>query len=181
MGVEMLERAVAAAVPVIDAVRPEQMSLSSPCASWTVGALVAHIAGAQQMFVTALGGPDVTGPDIEPAAAFHAAATASVAAFGQDGALERTLSMPMGEVPATMVLNLAATDVFVHAWDVAKATGQPTDLDPALAEELLAVVRQMLTPQFRGPDGQAAFGFEQTAPDGASAADRLAAFTGRAL
>ena len=133
------------------------------------------------MFVTALGGPDVTAPDAPPVAAFHAAASAAVSAFAQDGALDRTLTMPMGEVPATLVLNLAATDMFVHGWDVAKATGQPTDLDPPLAEELLGVVRQMLTPQFRGAEGQAAFGPEQTAPDGATAADRLAAFTGRRI
>jgi hypothetical protein len=38
-----------------------------------------------------------------------------------------------------------------------------------------------ITDQFRGPDGQAPFGPEAAAPDGASAADQLAAFLGRTV
>jgi hypothetical protein len=30
------------------------------------------------------------------------------------------------------VLDRQVTELAVHAWDVAKATGQPTDLDPAV-------------------------------------------------
>jgi len=178
MGVELLQRAVAASAPVVDAVAPAQYELPTPCASWTVTDLLDHVIGAQQRFVEALG-VDVEPPSDDPATRFHAVAAAALAAFGADGVMERTVELPFGAMPGSFVVNLAAADMFVHAWDLARATGQSTDLDPELADDLYGVVSQMLQPQWRGPDGQAAFGEEQQPPAGATAADRLAAFTGR--
>lgn len=177
MGVEVLQRAVAASGPVIDAVRPEQYGLSTPCASWTVADLIEHIAGAQLMFAAGLGVDAESGAD-DLTLKFHQAAAASLAAFGADGALDQLVAFGPGQVPGAVAINFAAGDMFVHAWDVARATGQSTDLDPELADQLLAIMGQALQPAFRGPEG-AAFGPEQNAPDGATAADRLAAFTGR--
>jgi uncharacterized protein (TIGR03086 family) len=77
-------------------------------------------------------------------------------------------------------LGLAITDTFVHTWDLAKATGQSTDLAPELAAVLLEQARASIQDSFRGPEG-APFGAEQTAPEGASNADRLAAFLGRSV
>ena len=51
MGVELLQRAVAASAPVVDAVAPAQYELPTPCASWTVTDLLDHVIGAQQRFV----------------------------------------------------------------------------------------------------------------------------------
>lgn len=87
--------------------------------------------------------------------------------------------MPFGELPAGMYLGLATNDVFTHGWDLAKATGQQTDLDPDMAAELLAAMEAGLPDARRGPDGVAPFGPKQSAPQGAGAADRLAAFLGR--
>ena len=62
----------------------------------------------------------------------------------------------------------------------AKATGQPTDLEPELATQLLATVGSFLPDEARGEDSSGApFGPKQEAPEGASEADRLAAFLGR--
>lgn len=180
MGIDLLQRAVDAATPVIDAVTPADYERPTPCASWTVADLLGHVTGAQRTFAAALGVDAEPSAD-DPIAAFHDAAAASLAAFGADGVMERIVELPFGAMPGAVVVTFAATDLFVHGWDVAKATGQSTDLDPALAAELLAIVGQTLQPAFRGPDGQAAFGFEQTAPDDATPADRLAAFTGRSV
>ena len=73
-------------------------------------------------------------------------------------------------------LRLATTDTFAHGWDLAKATGQSTDLDPELAEGLLA--NAPIPDTFRG-DEPMPFGPQQEAPPGATAADRLAAYLGR--
>jgi uncharacterized protein (TIGR03086 family) len=77
------------------------------------------------------------------------------------------------------VVAMAALDQFTHGWDLARATGQPTGLDPGLAVELLGHARQAITGDFRGPDGTAAFGPAVEAPAGAGPADQLAAFLGR--
>ncbi|MFT4865258.1 MAG: hypothetical protein ACI8RE_001446, partial [Ilumatobacter sp.] len=66
-------------------------------------------------------------------------------------------------------------------WDLAKATGQSTDLAPELAAQLLEASRQMIQPGFRGEDGAAPFGVEQEYPEGACNADQLAAFLGRTV
>jgi uncharacterized protein (TIGR03086 family) len=182
MSAENLDRAVAATAPVIDAVDVEQLALPSPCASWTVGDIINHIVDAQGFFAGAVGG-EVAAVDAtaDPHGAFHAVTAASRSAFAAEGAMERTVTMPFGEMPGSAVVNLAAGDLFVHGWDIARATGQSTDLDAELAERLLANARGMLPPEARGPDGEAAFGPEQQAPAGACAADRLAAFMGRTV
>ena len=67
-----------------------------------------------------------------------------------------------------------------HAWDLAVATGQPTDLDPELAEYVLAFSQQMMNrPGLRG-EGRP-YGEEQYCDDQRPAADRVAACLGREL
>ena len=66
-------------------------------------------------------------------AVFTAGAAQAVEAFSADGAMERIMHPPFGDLPGSVFVNIAAIDTFAHGWDLAKATGQPTDLDPALA------------------------------------------------
>ena len=73
----------------------------------------------------------------------------------------------------------ATVDTFAHGWDLAKATGQSTDLDLELAAQLLAFCHAALPDSFRGPDGEAPFGPQVSVAGGASMADQLAAFLGR--
>jgi uncharacterized protein (TIGR03086 family) len=111
-------------------------------------------------------------------AAFDEVSTACIEAFGAPGVMERMITLPFGEMPGAAVMGLATTDTFQHGWDLAKATGQSTDLAPDLATALLAQSKAAISHAFRGPEG-APFGPEHSAPDGAPAADQLAAFLGR--
>jgi hypothetical protein len=78
------------------------------------------------------------------------------------------------------VIELRISDLLTHAWDLATATRQPTDLDPELAEYVLAFSKQMMSrPGLRG-DGRP-FGQERPCGDARPAADRVAAFLGREL
>jgi uncharacterized protein (TIGR03086 family) len=80
----------------------------------------------------------------------------------------------------TLFIELRTSDLLAHAWDLAIATGQPTDLDPELAEYVLAFSKQMMSrPGLRG-DGRP-FGEEQPCGDERPPADRVAAFLGREL
>ncbi len=89
-------------------------------------------------------------------------------------------TLPFGTMPGSAFMGLATTDTFVHAWDLAKSTGQSTDLDPTMAAALLAQSKAAIQDSFRGPEG-APFGPEAEAPADASDADRLAAFLGRTV
>ena len=79
------------------------------------------------------------------------------------------------------MLNLATVEQFTHGWDLARAIGRPTDLDPGLAAGLLTQARLAVSDAYRGPDGQALFGPAGGVPAGAGPADQLAAFLGRAV
>jgi uncharacterized protein (TIGR03086 family) len=86
-----------------------------------------------------------------------------------------TLTSRTGELPATWALGQHASDLVVHAWDVARATGNTDELDSELAEAALAWGRANLKPELRGQ----AFGPEVPVPDNAPVYDRLAGFFGR--
>ena len=89
------------------------------------------------------------------------------------------MEMPFGGIPGSVCVWIAAGDIFTHGWDLAKATGQPSDLDPELSGQLLAQIEKLLPDAMRGPEGEAPFGPKVEVVGSASAADRLAAFEGR--
>jgi uncharacterized protein (TIGR03086 family) len=184
VSIEPLQQAIAVTRGVLTKVTPDQLSAPTPCASWDVAALINHIVGAQRFFAA---GVDGTEPDRDAdvaagdyVQAFDDGAAALMVAFGADGVMERMLTLPFGEMPGAAFAGLATTDTFQHGWDLAKATGQSTDLAPELAEALLAQSKAAIQDAFRGPEG-APFGPEKTVVDDAPAADRLAAFLGRTV
>jgi uncharacterized protein (TIGR03086 family) len=184
MNSELIEAAVQSTRGVLEGVRPEQLEDPSPCRSWTVGDVINHMIETHRNFVAMMAGGELARPTAAVAAPgfladFDDASAATIAAFRAPGALERILRLPFGEVPGAVAAQLAATDTLIHGWDVARATGQPTDLAPVESVELLENARKMLPDSARGPEGQAPFGPECQAGPGATNADRLAAFLGR--
>jgi uncharacterized protein (TIGR03086 family) len=89
------------------------------------------------------------------------------------------VTLPFGEMPGGVFVNIATGDAFAHGWDLAKATGASTDLSPELATEILDSVRPLLPDAFRGKDGESPFGPEVAVPADAAPADQLAGFLGR--
>lgn len=185
MPTKPLEQVMATTRGVLAGVTPDQMDAETPCAAWKVSGLINHIVGAQQFFTAGLTGQPPAGGDVDVAdgdylAAYDEAAAACLDAFRIDGILQQQVTMPFGEMPGAAVMGMAMTDTFTHGWDLAKATGQNTDLAPELAVALLEQAKMSIQPAFRSPEG-AVFGLEQEAPAGASNADKLAAFLGRTV
>jgi uncharacterized protein (TIGR03086 family) len=182
---EPLERAMAIGRSVLANVSKEDLDKQTPCASWKVRDIVNHLVDGSDFFVTGLGGEaagvgDVTGGDFH--AAYDDACARTLAAFNAPGAMEKTAQMPFGPLPAPALMGLATSDIFTHSWDIAKATGQPTDLDPDFAAVLLPQVQQAVPDMFRGAEGSGMpFGPKQDPPSGASNADQVAAFLGRSV
>ncbi len=181
----MLAQAFASTAGVLSEVDAQKLDGSTPCASWQVRELVNHIVAGTTFFAVAA----ETGQAPAPAETdfcegdfvteFNRGAARAVKAFEADGAMDKMMKLPFGELPGGAFINIAAIDTFTHGWDLAKATDQSTDLDPGLATQLLAVAEGFLPDDLRGPDGQAPFGPKMEAPPGAPPADRLAAFLGR--
>jgi uncharacterized protein (TIGR03086 family) len=183
MSETLLDRAFQSNLDVLAKVTPQDLDAPTPCASWDVRALVNHFVGTARWWAARVTGADEPAEEDYAAGDLMAAYAYSIsvasAAFEADGALEKTVRLPFGEFPGTAVLGMAALDQFAHGWDLARALGLPTDLDPVVAGELLNQARQTIPDAFRGPDGQAPFGPALDAPAGAVPADQLAAFLGR--
>jgi hypothetical protein len=75
----------------------------------------------------------------------------ALAAFGSEGALEEAVRLPWGEFSGTALMWLAINDQFVHRWDLARAIGHDTDLDPGLADELLVRGQAWITTKVPSP------------------------------
>jgi uncharacterized protein (TIGR03086 family) len=118
-------------------------------------------------------GPTVT---VDPVGAWHAHADAMQALLDGPDA-DREFSHPMA---GTHALNSAidqfyTNDVFMHTWDLARATGQDDTLDPTLAGELLAGM-QPIDAMLR-ESGQ--YGPQVPVAEDAPVQDRLMGFIGR--
>lgn len=178
-----LDGALQSTLAILTKVQPADLEASTPCASWSVRALINHFVGTARWWAGLLTGEaPVTDADYAAGdfvAAYEESIGIALAAFEADGALSGTVRLPFGEFPGTVVRGMAALDQFTHGWDLARAIGYPTDLDPRLAAELLGQARIAITEGYRGPDGEAPFGPISQAPAGAGPADQLAAFLGR--
>ena len=167
---------------LITGVRPDQWGASTPCTEWTVRQLINHVARGNRLFASALrgeSGPPAEPSDIlgeDPVAAYRAASADMVDALRQPGVMERAVTIPFGTVPAPVALHLRNTELLVHGWDLARATGQPTAFPEDLAEQELQFSRGAIS---QIPPGRTPFGPSQPVPEDAPAIDRLAGLLGR--
>src|SRR4051794_41656148 len=108
------------------------------------------------MFATVAGGgrveatgdmEDYTRPD--PGSRYLESAEAVLAAWAEPGAMERRVHMPFGDIPASAAVSIHFLDIVVHGWDLARATGQDTAIDPDLAAEALDISEGLLSPELR--------------------------------
>lgn len=178
---EALRRAFRSTRAVLADVGPAVLGDPTPCRSWNVGELINHVVAAPRFGVRALRG-ELLGDETDYAhgdflAAYDASTEEALATFADPGVLDQMVTLPFAEVPGAFLRMMITTDQFAHGWDLARATGQSTDLDRDLAVELMA--EAAIPAEFRGEDGVAPFGPEQRAPDTATAADKLAAYLGR--
>jgi uncharacterized protein (TIGR03086 family) len=168
----------------VHAVGADQWSAPTPCTEWDVRALVNHLA-VEQLWVP----PMVDGRTVadvgdrfdgdqlgdDPVAAWDAAAAASAAAFGADGALDRTVHLSYGDRPAREYCREMVLDLAIHGWDLARATGGDEHIDPDLA----ALAHEHLAPIIDNWQDAGIFARRLPVPDDADLQTRLLAMTGR--
>jgi len=169
-------------------VRPNQMSNPTPCTLWNVQALINHnikVAGFVEGVLTGnvtVNPMDVAGP-LPPegsVAALDAGVDRVLELIKARGALEKVLNTPFGAMPTAHFMMNPFTDLLVHKWDLAKATGQSTTLDRGLVEVCYnAISPHMDAMRSAEFGGQHIFGPAVTVPAGASLQDRLIGITGR--
>jgi uncharacterized protein (TIGR03086 family) len=142
------ERACLRFVDYVGRVQPHQWLAPTPCADWNVGALVDHVVRwntlvpdfLEGLSVAEMAAPferDVLGDNAAAAAA--ASARQALAAFTVEGALERIVHHPIGDIPGSQVLLLRLFDNTIHGSDLACALAIDEPIDPEVASLLYAV------------------------------------------
>jgi uncharacterized protein (TIGR03086 family) len=182
------EYAVASTAEIIKGTGSDQAGLPTPCAEWDVRALLSHVIGTLWLtealftgqaprFPMVPGGLPATDPGgDDPVAAYAEASAAALAAVRAGDALSRGHVTPLGEMPGPLLAGFTTLDIAVHGWDLARATGQPADLDGRLAAHVLVFAGQTLaTPEMRG----SRIGPARPVADDAPVTQRLVAFLGR--
>ncbi|MET3961782.1 uncharacterized protein (TIGR03086 family) [Marmoricola sp. OAE513] len=121
--------------------------------------------------------PPVPAVDEDPVRAWTAHADAVQALLDDPATSDKVLSNPhLGDVPLDQAVSRFYTaDVFMHTWDLARATGQGVALDEERCAEMLAGMEPM--DEMLRASGQ--YGPKVPVPDDASAMDRLMGFIGR--
>jgi uncharacterized protein (TIGR03086 family) len=183
---DMYARALDQTQAIIEKIEPGQLGDPTPCTEYDVRSLLSHLVGALNRHATtgeggdglavtpkADGGPDDGWPD-----AFRQASARTRVAWADDARLDAPVRVPWGEVPGRGALAGYVQEVVTHGWDLAKATGQPTELDPEPAEFALAFARRALPPEPRG-GAAIPFGPVVAAPEGSGPYTQLAAWLGR--
>jgi uncharacterized protein (TIGR03086 family) len=146
------------------------------CTEFDVTQLADHLIGSVTYLGAAAGASaePVSGP-LENRVAM--AAQATLEAWHVRG-LDGEVKVGPHEMPAGAALGILSIEFLVHAWDFAQATGQQVVVSDELAQHVLGVAHQIITPEARG-GGSFADPIE-AGPD-AGLLDRLVAFTGRNL
>ncbi|MGW1680587.1 TIGR03086 family metal-binding protein [Saccharopolyspora sp. NPDC002376] len=181
-----LSNAASALTEVVGGIEPSQLAAPTPCTEYTVRDLLNHLlfwgpsleAGARKEAVpppaAAETDVDLTGGDWQKAVTQQLDRTAQ--AWSASGAWTGTTHMGgPTELPASLVGGMVVIEFAVHAWDLAKATGQDVELD----EALLDYARGEAAKTADQGRAMGVFAAEVTVPESASTLDRLLALTGR--
>jgi uncharacterized protein (TIGR03086 family) len=151
----------------------------SPCEGWTARDLVRHLTGWMPAVLARMEVPvpPVPSVDDDPAGAWAVLADTIQAALDNPTVAEREFEMePLGrQSVAGAIGTIFFGDVFLHTWDLARATGQDESLDERIATEMLEGLRPM--EQLLRDSGH--YGPRVDVPEDADVQTRLLAFTGR--
>jgi uncharacterized protein (TIGR03086 family) len=152
----------------------------SPVPGWTARDVVRHLTGWFPPFLSGGAGIELpAGPpvDQDPVSAWRVHCEAVQALLDDPATAGRVLANPhIGELPLDRAVDQFYTsDVFMHTWDLARATGQDDQLDAGLCAQMLAGMEQF--EEAMRSSGQ--YGARVEVPAGAGPQIGLLGFIGR--
>jgi uncharacterized protein (TIGR03086 family) len=171
---------------VLANVPDERLTAPTPCSEYSVGDVLHHVGGLALAFAAAakkdrgpLTGsppvPDASQLDDDWRTSYPARLTELARAWGDPGAWQGMSRIAAMDMPGEAIGITGLTEVVIHGWDLARATGQTYDVDPATAEAVLANVAQ-----FAAQDPiEGLFGPAVPIADDAPVLDRIIALSGR--
>lgn len=193
-------RSWAVATEVAAAVADDQRANPSPCDEFDAATIRAHLLSVGHR-VAGLGrGTDPfsvdevdTVPGDDWGHAFAVAGADVASAWADDALLERTITLPWAEAPGAGILAMYVSEVVLHTWDLARATGKRPVWDDDVVDAGFTALQVALPDEGRieafeavratMPEGTEdfAYPFAAALPVDVDAApiDRLVAWSGR--
>ena len=154
-------------------VPPDGWDAPSPCPEWKARDVVGHLTEWMPQYFKI----DVDAPPVadDPVATWEAVDTAIQAALDDPERAKTPFDSPMGNTLEELVDRIGTTDVLIHTWDLARATGQDDRLDAGLVHRAF----KGMEPMDAMMRGNGVFGDRVPVPDDADEQAKLIAFTGR--
>jgi uncharacterized protein (TIGR03086 family) len=163
----------------VQQVAPDAWSSPSPCQGWTARDVVSHVAQNLFQVSAGLGAGEARQVcvDEDISVAWAEAKDRSLGALpGAD--LSTTMPGPFGPMPAEQLVGrIIGTDVLIHTWDLARATGGDEQLDASAVEGAYAGLKP-LDEMLRRPG---VFGPKVQPPPGADLQTEFLCFVGRTV
>ncbi|MFF3466361.1 TIGR03086 family metal-binding protein [Streptomyces sp. NPDC001984] len=170
-----------------EGVTDEQLAVATACPDCAVRNMLGHLtglsvafrdAGRKDLGVTTNSAPDAAAPDIGPGwrEELPRALDALAEAWRDPDAWTGMTRAGGVNLPGAVAAAVAADELVIHGWDLARATGQPYEPDPAALEASYAFLRAAADDPSRGGG---IFGPIVPVPDEAPLLDRAVGLSGR--
>lgn len=181
-----LRPATARVAEIVGGVRDDQLDDPTPCVDTSVRELLNHLLGLTVAFRDAAGkvdGPTTSTPPAKVSAALPddwrerlRTQLDEVAQAWGDPQAWQGMTMAGGvRLPGEVAGLVSLNEVQMHGWDLARATGQPYEVDDELADAVLPIV----TPTGDDSAREGIFGPPVDVPEDAPLFDRVLGFGGR--
>lgn len=183
----LFHAALAQVGPLIDGIVPADLGRPTPCSDWTVRDLLRHLVAVEDRIVHIAGGgkpfevpsmvdgiADADWPD-----AWRSRVAPLDQALAHDALLTRDWAHPAGTMPGFRAIAIYASELAVHAWDLARALGRDAELDQDVAAAVVGPITAALPAEPRGAAIGIPFGPVVGVADDASPYARLVGWVGR--
>lgn len=133
---------------MVEATDPAAWDHPAPPEGWVARDVVRHLVEWLPAFLTGATGielPEGPSVDDDPVGAWITQTQAVQALLDDPATAEREHDLPhIGRMPLGQAIDMIYTsDVFLHRWDLARATGQDETLDPATCARMLEGMLEM--------------------------------------
>lgn len=170
------EQTAATFTRLVDAVT--DWDVPTPVREWSAADIVGHLTSWLPGLLGASGVELPPGPSasVDPARAWRHQSESVQLLLESPRRAEQEVAFPGGTRTAAQVIaEFYEPDVFMHAWDLARATGQPFELEASRCQEMVDGMTE--AEEMIRASGQ--FGERVEVPADASPQDRLIGFIGR--
>jgi len=169
---------------LLDNVTADQWGDPTPCSEFDVRALTEHIFALEERVrrLAEVGHVDDAPERIpfstqDAGARLRKDAASAMEPWADDARLEAMIRGPWGTSPWAVAIAIYVSEHLTHGWDLARATGQPSEADPEIATAVLAMMQKNLPAEPRG--GPIPFASVVASAEDAGPTERLANWLGR--